>query len=316
MLEGRLEIFIITYNRASKLETTLSTLSNSVLKNCKITILNNCSSDDTLEICRKYVNIFSNMSIVTHSINIGSSPNLLRSFELSKSNYTWILCDDDFLSLEYMDDVFQVIEDCKVDLIHVGAHPEPWSFGGTIDTPSNLMEKGYHYFKYSSFLPNNIIKTQAFTDYYMIEAYNNCVNAYPHMPFIQGVYSSDHDIYISKYKILTATVGEQSYDDYVWLIWWINTSKLIKFPNYVRMAFLDHFNNQVNTSLISYMRKVAISDDNYELTIENFVNKYFLWHERLSYYTVKYMSPRFHIFKLKRFFYYMSSILSMKKRCQ
>lgn len=314
MLEGRLEIFIITYNRASKLENTLSTLSNSELKNCKITILNNCSSDDTLEICEKYLNIFSNMSIVTHAINIGSSPNLLRSFELSKSDYTWILCDDDFLILEHMDDIFQVIEDCKVDLIHVGAHPEPWLFGGTFDTPKNLMKKGYHYYKYSSFLPNNIFKTQAFTKKNIINAYGNCVNAYPHMPFIQEVYTNSADIYISKNKILTASIGTQNYDEYNWLIWWINTSKLLKNPLEIRVAFLDHFENKVNSNLIKYMLDVSISDDNHAFIINGFIKKNFLWNERLNYNLLKYTTLNFYIMKYKNILNYMLLVVFRKIR--
>ena len=48
MIVNKLEIFILTYNRESKLERTLQMLSNSSLKDLKITIMNNASTDGTL----------------------------------------------------------------------------------------------------------------------------------------------------------------------------------------------------------------------------------------------------------------------------
>ena len=75
MLEDLLELILITYNRDSYLDKTLEQLLDSPFKNCKITILDNCSPDNTPEICKKYVGKFPNMIIKRHNINIGGNAN-------------------------------------------------------------------------------------------------------------------------------------------------------------------------------------------------------------------------------------------------
>lgn len=98
MIVNKLEIFILTYNRESKLERTLQMLSNSSLKDLKITIMNNASTDGTLSVYEKYKEKFPALLIITNPYNIGASANYLRALENSTSIYTWILCDDDILT--------------------------------------------------------------------------------------------------------------------------------------------------------------------------------------------------------------------------
>ena len=66
MIVNKLEIFILTYNRESKLERTLQMLSNSSLKDLKITIMNNASTDGTLSVYEKYKEKFPALLIITN----------------------------------------------------------------------------------------------------------------------------------------------------------------------------------------------------------------------------------------------------------
>ena len=54
MIEEKMEIILITYNRSKYLDNTLNQFLNSPFKNCKFTVLDNCSPDNTPEICAKY----------------------------------------------------------------------------------------------------------------------------------------------------------------------------------------------------------------------------------------------------------------------
>ena len=58
MIEEKMEIILITYNRSKYLDNTLNQFLNSPFKNCKFTVLDNCSPDNTPEICAKYENYF------------------------------------------------------------------------------------------------------------------------------------------------------------------------------------------------------------------------------------------------------------------
>jgi glycosyltransferase involved in cell wall biosynthesis len=241
MNKGELEIFIITYNRASMLKETLTALAKSRFCSCNITIMDNCSTDDTIKIYESFVSHFKSISCISHNSNIGAGPNILRSIENSRSEYCWVLCDDDTYDFSQTEDVFQKIEEGRVDLIHVGAHNEPWIHGGVEDSPSNLLKMGYHYFKYGSFIPCNIIKTEVFTKKYLIAGYNNVINAYPHMPFLQGLYAQHKSVYIAKNRIVVAGTGPRFYDPYTWLIWWMRTADTANRTVDKRRVFLNQF---------------------------------------------------------------------------
>ena len=96
-MKEKLEIIIITYNRANYLKKTLEELtsSKSPVKNCRIRILNNASTDNTIEICEKFKRNFNNVSYITNKYNVGGNANIAKAIELADKEYFWILGDDD-----------------------------------------------------------------------------------------------------------------------------------------------------------------------------------------------------------------------------
>ena len=223
ILSTKLEIIIITYNRSQFLMNTLDYLRDSAFSFCKITILDNCSTDNTIEIVMNEVKMFSNLNIISNKINIGLGANIMRAIGLSNSLYTWVLCDDDNFDFSDVDDVINVIIDEKADLIHMGAHEyKEWTPSGVLMTPTELIDKGYNYFLYGSFLPCNLFKT---TSVYptIIQAYDNISNMYPHMPLIFDFFLNEKLIYVSKTRIVKASTSGQSYNYNKWLEAWVNT---------------------------------------------------------------------------------------------
>lgn len=300
-MKALLQIFIVTYNRSEKLSQTLKNLIKSDFGNFDITVLNNCSTDNTSQIVNQYSNSYSNISLVTHSVNIGASANVLRAIEFSTAKYTWILCDDDYYDFSNVDDVISKLEDGNVDLVHVGAHTCEWLFGGISDTPKNLLIKGYHYFMFSSFLPCNIFRTKGIQNEYLIMGYNNIGNAYPHMPFLQSLFYNNSIIYLSKRKIVTASINTQSYDINSWMIWWINTSMLMKSKRDVRLHFFDHFRTYVDSNLIVLLKSVSASSIKNARTIRCFIRNYFTMAERFRFFlniSIIFSKLRYHLLKL------------------
>ncbi|RYE22508.1 MAG: glycosyltransferase family 2 protein [Sphingobacteriaceae bacterium] len=220
----KLEIIVITYNRSKYLKNTLENILNSSLKLYNVTVLNNASTDDTLEVCDSYKDKFPFFKVVTHAHNIGLGANIIRALELGSATYTWVLCDDDILDFSFLEDVDQVLDEGIVDLLHVGGHPiKPWTEGGKYDNIKSLFSRGYPYFKYASFLPSNIFKTKTFQTTSLISGYANVVNAYPHMPYLLGLYEQDARIYLSKHRLITARMTGQSYNETEWYRWWVHT---------------------------------------------------------------------------------------------
>ena len=120
MLENKLEIILITYNRKQYLEDTLNQLfcDSSPIKNCKFTILDNCSTDGTTELIEEYTKKYSNIKHIRHNKNIGGNANITRAIEKASSEYFWILCDDDKYDWTAFNEIENAINEDK-DIILV-----------------------------------------------------------------------------------------------------------------------------------------------------------------------------------------------------
>lgn len=95
-ISERLEIVVITYNREKYLKNTLKILfaDNSPVKTCRITVLDNNSSDDTSSLCKTYQAKYSNFNYICNSHNVGWG-NIALAYWAAKTEYVWVLADDD-----------------------------------------------------------------------------------------------------------------------------------------------------------------------------------------------------------------------------
>jgi glycosyltransferase involved in cell wall biosynthesis len=252
-LKNLLDIFIITYNRKNHLTNTLNEIISLSDYGIKIFVLDNNSNDGTHLVFKK--SRFSNVIYLKNSINIGANANILRCFEYSSANYIWILGDDDQYNLESFPDLIFQLKSNKYKFIHLGAHEGDWRFGGSSLTPKELLHLGYNYFKFSSFIGNNIYERKLFVDHYLLKGYDNIGNSYPHMPFVIGMYYLDAQIYITSKRIVTAIVGNQSYNQSNWFIWWLNSSRLMYRKQDVLLFFFDHFPNLSNVGRVKLFLK-------------------------------------------------------------
>lgn len=210
-LEGLLSVVIATYNHSSLLDNTLKALLDSPVKNCRITVLNNHSTDDTLKVCENYIDKFKRLEVYTQPVNLGGgAANYIHSIEFCNTEYIWQLADDDQYDFTHFDDVIGAIISKKYDIIQVGAHNEgSWDWG-MADTPRNFLNRGYDYFRFSSFLPCSIFRYNYYVNF-IKEAYAAISLWYPHMPCLIHAYLDDILVYLSKTRIVTAVIGAQSY---------------------------------------------------------------------------------------------------------
>jgi glycosyltransferase involved in cell wall biosynthesis len=96
MTNPTLTIAIPTFNRNAILLENLKHLLPQLTKHVDILIIDNCSDVD-VENYLKQNKIFDNrIKIVRNTVNIGGNANILRCIEHCKSDYIWILGDDDF----------------------------------------------------------------------------------------------------------------------------------------------------------------------------------------------------------------------------
>ena len=110
MKENQLTIVIPTFNRKERLLNQLDhLLQQDISKGIKIIIIDNHSNYDVKEVVReKYSKIvFSNVEIIVRPFNIGLGAAITMPFLLCKTDWLWILGDDD----EVKGDLNRVIMD-------------------------------------------------------------------------------------------------------------------------------------------------------------------------------------------------------------
>jgi glycosyltransferase involved in cell wall biosynthesis len=91
-----IEIAIPTYNDALTLCDTLSSLERQTLKPSKVTLIDDASTDETIELARQYRDRLP-LSIVRNKARLGLVGNWNRCVELASLEYLWILHSDDWL---------------------------------------------------------------------------------------------------------------------------------------------------------------------------------------------------------------------------
>lgn len=225
MIEKKLEIFVITYNRANDLKKTLEKLLSSPFCRCKLTILDNCSNDETNKICSRYQKQFSNFQAIRHPKNIGASANYLRAVELSNKEYTWILCDDDQYDFSYTYKTEKAITE-NFDLILVG-EPSITNINRCFKTTVQKLNEKILYYYTLSFIPSIIYKTELFDSKCIQEGYKNAATQYPHFPFINKTVQNDYSIYISNIIVKRSKFNSPPLSNLNWLINWIKCCLII-----------------------------------------------------------------------------------------
>lgn len=246
-----LELYIITYNRSVHLDNTLRQLVGCPFAGFPITILDNCSEDDTKSVFLNYQNQFPNLSYIRNKINIGADANVLRAAELSSGLYTWILCDDDNYDFSICDDVLAELNKGEAAAIMVGWSDEfVWPRGGMYGTPSDMLRHNFPYFSVPTFTPGSIFKTNLFQAQIRI-SYTNVVNLLPLMTYYIRLYEENNIVYISKSKLVSA-MGQGGYHySFVRVMNAVlNTFYLINNHKVRQQAFYSSYLNPPVTNLI------------------------------------------------------------------
>lgn len=165
----KLEIFLITFNRASKLENTLKQLlnENSPINDFQITIVDNNSKDNTALVVQKYQSQHKNILYVKNRYNIGGNANIVKAFYKAKKEYVWVLADNDNYSWENWWQVEQEINN-KADAIVVATYECP-----KFDIAQLFLQ--------TTFLPGVIYRTSNIDDTVIGNMEFNISNMFPHL---------------------------------------------------------------------------------------------------------------------------------------
>lgn len=195
-LNEKLDILLITYNRAKPLDLTLQNLlaENSPIKDFDITIVDNDSSDNTAEIVKKHQQSHPHLHYEKNKYNIGGNANILKAFYSANKEYVWILADNDEYDWTGWSEVEKFIQEGK-DAIFVANYSSP-----EVDVVKMIYQ--------ATFLPGVIYKTTNIDNDVMVNMSYNICNLFPHLALFTKILNENLEIAIVKNGIVKNGVND------------------------------------------------------------------------------------------------------------
>lgn len=274
-LRDQLEIAILTYNRARDLRHTLEQLATSPFGDCRVTVLDNASTDATPEVCADMAVRIPALRVVRHPLNIGGNPNYLRAVENCAAPYLWVLGDDDFYDFSDCDDVVAVLEAGSADLISVGApHRATWERGMRTTAPE-LIAQGARFYSTFTFLGNTILRSALFDSMSVSRGYRHVHTLYPSFPFLEAQVCRAASVYVSRGELVQRQAREGAEGlgtDMFWFASWVRACALIEDVGRRRGAIYGIAENR-----FAWLRRLAVA-----VSAERLLHPERLWRELID----------------------------------
>lgn len=137
-------IIVITYNSSKYILETLESAKSQVYQNIELIVSDDCSKDDTIEICNNWINAnkerFVRTEIVSVKKNTGIASNCNRGINVAQGEWIKLIAGDDTF---YKDAIQNYIEfastNNNISVIHAIAH----KFNETFDSDNFINEINY-----------------------------------------------------------------------------------------------------------------------------------------------------------------------------
>ena len=120
-----LTVAIPTYNRASDLDLCLSQITGQLKGHegeMELLVSDNCSTDTTGEVVRKYLSLGYPVTYLKNSENIGPDRNFLQCFRKAQGKYLLIMGDDDVLLDGALDELLPILRGGDYGIVFLNSY--------------------------------------------------------------------------------------------------------------------------------------------------------------------------------------------------
>lgn len=197
-----LEIIIPTFNRSETLKNTIQNILVSPVGSCRITILDNNSTDDTFKVVEKFSNEHENIVYIRNRFNLGLAGNICKALTLPTAKYFWIIFDDTGLNFEnwnYIEEGLKQDYDCILTTNY-------YDVKNSVD----LKERAA-IFLMLIYCFAGIYKTDLITDDVVLYAFNDIYTVHSQMALISAVFNDkNRKIYIPEKTIAFPQVNPET----------------------------------------------------------------------------------------------------------
>lgn len=225
----KLEPVIITYNRAHHLKNTLLAFYEAGLTSMRLHVLDNASTDGTEEVVRELQHTWPLLTYHKNIYNISGNGNILRSMEITSSEYHWVIGDDDewLLDQEKLCGLLQVLQQGIASIVRLG-WLVPSTSRGTGRNGRDLAEEEPLFFASMSMI-SAVILRRSLVAQYLALAYYNTGDYYPQLvPLIRAIEEMPVTVYTlpSDLMIHRPSTGPGYFrGDLEWYTGWFRTAR-------------------------------------------------------------------------------------------
>ena len=189
-LKNLLEIYLITYNRDSKLKNTLQQIfsEKSPIRDFEIKLIDNKSTDKTAEVVKTFQEKFPNLKYEKNLHNIGGNANITKAYYSATKKYVWVLADNDDFVWDSWTEVVDAINADK-DAIMVSNYEKP---------QADVAQ----FFIQTTFVPGMIYKTSLIDNDVIMNMAFNISNMFPHLALSSKLINENLDVHILQNPII------------------------------------------------------------------------------------------------------------------
>lgn len=128
------DVIIPCYNYAHLLPQSIGSVLSQGVENVRIVIIDNASTDNSVEMARQLADADKRIEIVCHAKNVGPHASFNEGIDLARADYFMILCADDLLSTGSLRKGMEALDRCPEAGFVLGTNVEPW-VGETLPEP-------------------------------------------------------------------------------------------------------------------------------------------------------------------------------------
>ena len=117
MKKPKLSVIVSVYNTEKYIEKCLDSLLNQTYKNIEIVVINDCSTDNSLKILKKYAKKYDNIKLLENKENKGLSYSRNIGLDNASGDYIGYIDSDDYIDSDYYEKMMKAIIKEKSDIV-------------------------------------------------------------------------------------------------------------------------------------------------------------------------------------------------------
>lgn len=107
----RVMVLVPTYNRAARLSRALDSVLSQTHDDLRVLISDNCSEDDTQQVCVRYAQMDARIQYVRQPVNLTPVPNFSWLLSHADTEFVLMVADDDWLAPNYVERCLRLMDD-------------------------------------------------------------------------------------------------------------------------------------------------------------------------------------------------------------